>query len=175
MATHSSLLAWRIPWTEGPGGLQSMRSERVGHDWAHMHSVTFSVLVVGVRIFKIRSLSNFQGYNTMLLTRVTTCTAVLKAVLLKLKHTFASPGRTVCPSYPWVQHLWIQPTMRMQNPLIRGQLYTAHFYISDLSIQGFWYLQRSWNQSYGHWGTTVAELRESRFVIFKVGLTDRHE
>ena len=72
MATHSSLLAWRIPWTEGPGGLQSMRSERVGHDWAHTHSVTFSVLVVVVRIFKIRSLSNFEeGYNIVLLTIVT--------------------------------------------------------------------------------------------------------
>ena len=34
MATHSSILAWRIPWTEKPGGLQSMGSERVGHDWA---------------------------------------------------------------------------------------------------------------------------------------------
>ena len=31
MATHSSILAWRIPWTEGPGGLQSM-GRRVGHD-----------------------------------------------------------------------------------------------------------------------------------------------
>ena len=29
MATHSSILAWRIPWTEEPGGLQSMRSQRV--------------------------------------------------------------------------------------------------------------------------------------------------
>ena len=34
MATHSSTLAWKIPWTEGPGGLQSMGSWRVGHDWA---------------------------------------------------------------------------------------------------------------------------------------------
>ena len=34
MATHSSILAWRIPWTEEPGGLQSMVSQRVGHDWA---------------------------------------------------------------------------------------------------------------------------------------------
>ena len=34
MATHSDILAWRIPWTEGPGGLQSMRSQRVRHDWA---------------------------------------------------------------------------------------------------------------------------------------------
>ena len=32
MATHSSILAWRIPWTEDPGGLQSMESQRVGHD-----------------------------------------------------------------------------------------------------------------------------------------------
>ena len=32
MATYSSLLAWRIPWTEEPGGLQSMGSQRVGHD-----------------------------------------------------------------------------------------------------------------------------------------------
>ena len=32
MATHSNILAWRIPWTEEPGWLQSMRSQRVGHD-----------------------------------------------------------------------------------------------------------------------------------------------
>ena len=32
MATHSSILAWRIPWTEKPGGLQSTGSHRVGHD-----------------------------------------------------------------------------------------------------------------------------------------------
>ena len=33
MATHSSILAWRIPWTEEPGGLQSVELQRVGHDW----------------------------------------------------------------------------------------------------------------------------------------------
>ena len=32
MATHSSTLAWKIPWMEEPGGLQSMRSQRVGHN-----------------------------------------------------------------------------------------------------------------------------------------------
>ena len=32
MATHSNILAWRIPWTEEPGGLQSMGSQGVGHD-----------------------------------------------------------------------------------------------------------------------------------------------
>ena len=34
MAIHSSTLAWKIPWTEEPGGLQSMGLQRVGHDWA---------------------------------------------------------------------------------------------------------------------------------------------
>ena len=34
MASHSSILAWRIPWTEKPGGLQSTGLQRVGHDWA---------------------------------------------------------------------------------------------------------------------------------------------
>ena len=32
MATHSSNVAWKIPWTEEPGGLQTMGSQRVGHD-----------------------------------------------------------------------------------------------------------------------------------------------
>ena len=32
MATHSSILAWRIPWTEDPGGIQSMGSQSIGHD-----------------------------------------------------------------------------------------------------------------------------------------------
>ena len=43
MATHSNILAWRIPWTEEPGGLQSTGSQRVGHNWAintHTHRNT---------------------------------------------------------------------------------------------------------------------------------------
>ena len=36
MATHSSILAWRIPWTEEPGGLQSMGSQRVEQDWSDL-------------------------------------------------------------------------------------------------------------------------------------------
>ena len=38
MATHSSILAWRIPWTEEPGRLQHMGLERVGHDWVTKHA-----------------------------------------------------------------------------------------------------------------------------------------
>ena len=42
MATHSSIFAWRIPWTEEPGGLQSMGSQRVRHDWV----TSLSLLIV---------------------------------------------------------------------------------------------------------------------------------
>ena len=44
MATHSSLLAWRIPWTEEPGGLHSTGLQRVGHDWATSLSLSPSKL-----------------------------------------------------------------------------------------------------------------------------------
>ena len=46
MATHSSILGWRIPWTEEPGGLWSMRSQRVGHicsSLAHMQGLIVPV------------------------------------------------------------------------------------------------------------------------------------
>ena len=36
MATHSSILSWRIPWTEEPGGLQSMGLQRFGHNWSDL-------------------------------------------------------------------------------------------------------------------------------------------
>ena len=42
MATHSSILAWKIPWTEELLRLQSMGSQRVGHDWVTSHSLSLS-------------------------------------------------------------------------------------------------------------------------------------
>ena len=45
MATHSRILAWKIPWTEEPGRLQSTGSQRVGHNWVteHAHCYNYSV------------------------------------------------------------------------------------------------------------------------------------
>ena len=45
MATDSSIHAWKIPWTEEPGGLQSMGSQRIGHDWATSVCVCVCVCV----------------------------------------------------------------------------------------------------------------------------------
>ena len=43
MATHSSILAWKIPWTEEPVRLQSMGSQRIGHDWATLLQYFFFI------------------------------------------------------------------------------------------------------------------------------------
>ena len=52
MATHSSILAWRIPWTEEPGGLLFMWSHRVGHDWSNLATA------IGIQF------CNFKYYGT---------------------------------------------------------------------------------------------------------------
>ena len=70
MAPHSSTLAWRIPWTEEPGRLQSMGSQRVGHDWAtslHFTSLwknltTWYLLLSGLRLV---SFQKYPGYLKM--------------------------------------------------------------------------------------------------------------
>ena len=48
MATHSRILAWEIPWTEKPGGLQSMESQRVGHDSATKQHVFINEFIASL-------------------------------------------------------------------------------------------------------------------------------
>ena len=45
MATHSSILAWKISWTEEPGRLQSMGSRRARHNWARMHTLSWQLCI----------------------------------------------------------------------------------------------------------------------------------
>ena len=65
MATHSSILAWRIPWTEEAGGLQSIGSHRVGHNLSdlaqHMKNITEEVRTADRRF--IRKLVTLKRYN----------------------------------------------------------------------------------------------------------------
>ena len=48
MATHSATLAWKIPWMEKPGRLQSMESQRVGHNFTFLSDFTFFGGRVGI-------------------------------------------------------------------------------------------------------------------------------
>ena len=61
--THSSPLAWKIPWTEDPGRLQSMGSQRVGYDWATplTHSLTHAYIIL-VYNWKLRN-NKFELLN----------------------------------------------------------------------------------------------------------------
>ena len=54
MATYSSILAWRIPWTEKPGGLQSMESKTVSHNWTLMQGL--------IKLRKLSSTSVFMSF-----------------------------------------------------------------------------------------------------------------
>ena len=59
MVTHSSILAWRIPWTEEPGRLQSTGSQRVGHDWAtSLHFTSLTLINVYAEFIFFSSLIN---------------------------------------------------------------------------------------------------------------------
>ena len=51
MASHFSILAWRILWTEEPGGLQSMRSQRVAHDWSNWVYIRVCVCMCVCRVW----------------------------------------------------------------------------------------------------------------------------
>ena len=52
MATHSNILAWRIPLTEKPGGLQSMGSQRVRHDWSDLAVYTIDHVYLSIPVFQ---------------------------------------------------------------------------------------------------------------------------
>ena len=59
MAIHSNILAWRIPWTEEPGGLQSIALPRVGHDWSdctHTHTHTDFLPVLGKETWRVHAI-----------------------------------------------------------------------------------------------------------------------
>ena len=79
MATHSRILAWRIPWTEEPGGPQFMGSQRVGHDWLtkhfhfffHIPGKMFSTLQAYVTYFK--SHKNLHEESLIILIRPMDC------------------------------------------------------------------------------------------------------
>ena len=55
MATHSSILAWRIPWTEELGGLQTIGSQRVGRDWATNTHTHYNCVYLYIYLFVIKN------------------------------------------------------------------------------------------------------------------------
>ena len=104
MTTHSSIPAWRIPWTEEPGRLQSMASQRVGHDWAintftHVYSISSVQLLSSVRLFATPwtaacqdslSITNFQSLLKLMSIKSVMPSNILCHPLLHLPSVFPS-------------------------------------------------------------------------------------
>ena len=65
MAPHSSIRAWRIPWTEEPGGLQPIGSKRVGHDWSDLAPLEHTYHFQPRNGFKIRDTNHAQALLSM--------------------------------------------------------------------------------------------------------------
>ena len=67
MATHSSILAWEVPRTEVPGGLQSVGLQRVGHDWVTRTTVAVTMqqvyCVSGAKIGDLHLLTDWVYYH----------------------------------------------------------------------------------------------------------------
>ena len=98
MATHSSLLAWRIPWTEEPGGLQSMGSQRVSHDWAAERAHTLELSAkprLSLRLPEpLQHMSECQRPNVIKKeTQLTKCT---HSKHLLYAGTYCMPAPTAC-------------------------------------------------------------------------------
>ena len=63
MATHSSILAWKIPWTEKSGGLQFMWLQRVGYNWVTEHS---TLAYISIHSRNVDTIYAMQGANKFL-------------------------------------------------------------------------------------------------------------
>ena len=95
MATHSSILAWKIPWMEEPRRLQSMGSQRVRYDWATKHSTAHA-----------------QNKKPNIIMRI-----ILGFVMKKIQNLLhAHSGRNVCVcptsllwNQSWILNLWLTP------------------------------------------------------------------
>ena len=110
-ATHSSILAWRIPWTVEPGGLQSMGSQRIGYDWA---TNTF-----------ILSRQRGAGWIHSWLWGVV-CSSLISQLFLLKEHSYMSCLMALwsCPGFGTLLQIWsLSLQLRLQLSLCSLPIY----------------------------------------------------
>ena len=89
MATHSSILAWRIPWTEKPGGLHSMGSQRVRHDYAANTTTQFfcKVYLWGLKVLRYSAVVVWESVRTVIVSQKMSRLLVAIKILSKIMIT----------------------------------------------------------------------------------------
>jgi len=115
MATHFSILAWRIPCTEEPGRLQSMGSQRVGHDW--VTSLIFSSILTVFFFFPLAL--SFSKLSCFFRLCFSFSSGLLFEMLIPL---WLSPFFSI---EPWLYHLAISHSQRASSEL--GLVFIAYF------------------------------------------------
>ena len=137
MAIHSSILAWRIPWTEEPGGLQSMGSQRVRHDWVtkHTHIDYKSVLLCSI-------ISIYTNYFITSSNLSSSIKKWLSLLFLKSREVF------IFTSFSWTWHFnfYLITFVHIELSLLRYKIlqkvtdmcFCSFYFISILLSHSFW-------------------------------------
>ena len=101
MATHSSTLAWQIPWTEDPGRLQFTGSQRVRHDWATSLHISLSLFIRGEVGFKqtLNKMIKFHQANSVIHSHHQVL--VLLKMILAIQLSFSSSDIDWWPQSVW--------------------------------------------------------------------------
>ena len=102
MATHSSILAWRIPGTGEPGGLPSMGLHRVGHDWSDLAAAAAAICQVHFSAFYQQSSWQFYKMNTVIVLILQMANSERSSNLSKVtevvRHRIRNPVQVICVS-----------------------------------------------------------------------------
>ena len=118
-ATHSSILAWRIPWTEDPGGLQSIESHRVRHNWS-MHACMHALL-------KLKLLNKLNIEELAVRTKSGYCSKSLR------EKAMAPHSSTLAWKIPWTEGpggLQSMGSLRVRHNWATDTTEQLHFHFS---------------------------------------------
>ena len=106
MTTHSSIISWKIPWAEEPGGLQSMGSQRVKHDWhTHIYKQKTTVQKIAsltpLKIgFSEDSDNELQDINLHPFKVLSVQIMVFQCIMYAMEQ--------IVPKFPWTQSCWVE-------------------------------------------------------------------
>ena len=154
MATHSSTLAWKIPWTEKCGGLQSMGLQRVGHNWptslhfiflSKFHSPSYetvplhvSLQVPYIRYSQFLPLFPYYGFPHSSVGKESSCNAedpssipgsrrsAGEGIGYPLQYSWASLVAHLVKNLPALQETWVQ-SLGWEDPLRDGRGYPLQY------------------------------------------------
>ena len=140
MATHSGTLAWKIPWKEKPGRLQSMESERVGHDWATSLSFTKWFLIFVSPLIQVQSLCWEDPLEKEMATHSST-------LAWKIPWT-EEPGRLQSTGSQRVGHDWVTSLETIQTQVDKLLNKTQRLLYSEWKLAYFLTYRYCWGECY---------------------------